>query len=146
LQLKLTQLFLELRNLLLLDPRGDILVPCPDGIPRLLSPGNSNLDHWRRYHHPLNRSTFPRGFPGDVHIAAGIFPREMDSMGSNVVLSDLRASTLLNGRGPFKLKLTNDPFMHLQFEENEAVRPILYVLDTPTIFRLSMLDVTGILK
>ena len=58
-------------------------------------------------------------------------------------LSDLNDRDIYNG--PFRLNLTDNPALHLRFdnEEQHKDRPTIYILDTRTIGLLGLLDITG---
>ena len=139
---KIHIIFDEVRNLLLLDPKGDIMLPhLPNSSP-LVSPGIVNLEQWRLRYHPLI-PTFPTGFAGDVYFSAGLDPSELNIRTSKVDLFNIRASTLL--QGAFKIRLTDDPSMHLRFEEKDRHATLL-ILDSKTMLRLMLLDLTGLMR
>lgn len=98
--------------------------------------------HQRLRHHPLKQSVVPPTLRGDIYTSAGIRPGEVDLQDrAKANLSDFRASVLL--KGPFKIALTNDPSLHLHFDENDGMRPTLFILDSRTLLMLALLDLTG---
>jgi hypothetical protein len=126
-------IFREVRNLLLLDPNSYL---CPVF-------GPSRRDKQLRCH-PLLRHVIPSTFRGDVFSVAGIKLGEAKPV-KNVQehLSDIDASFIRNG--PFRLTLTDDPSRHLGLDESGA-RPTILVLDSDTIIRLALLDLTGLME
>jgi hypothetical protein len=141
---QVNHIFRELRNLLLLDPNRDFMLVDPDrgseGIPYFRAwDGNQRLRH-----HPLKQSAVPPTFRGDLYTSAGIRPGELNLKEKAMVnLSDFRASILL--KGAFRIALTNDPSLHLQFDENNYMRPTLLILDSRTLSILALLDLTGLM-
>ena len=89
--------------------------------------------HQRLRRHPLKRSVVPPTLRGDIYTSAGIRPGEVNLKDrAKANLSDFRASVLL--KGAFKIALTNDPSLHLRFDENDGMRPTLFILDYPHSF------------
>ena len=98
--------------------------------------------HQRLRRHPLKRSVVPPTFRGDIYTSAGIRPGEVNlNERAKANLSDFRASVLL--KGAFKIALTNDPSLHLRFDENDGMRPTLFILDTRTLLMVALLDLIG---
>jgi len=95
-------------------------------------------------HHPLKRSAIPPTFRGDIFNSAGIKPGECNfKEPAKANLSDLRASIIINGA--FRIALTNDPSLHLRFNDDDQ-RPTLLLLDSRTILRVALLDLTGLMS
>jgi hypothetical protein len=133
LNLEVNMIFREVRNLLLLDPSSHL---CPFFGS---SKGNQQLRD-----HPLLRHVVPPTFRGDVFSAAGVKPGEVKPIkDAQEHLSDIDASFIRNG--PFRLALTDDPARHLRFDEG-GPQPTILVLDSKTISRLALLDLTGFMK
>jgi hypothetical protein len=138
--------FREVRKLLLLDPEKSL---------RFLDPNQTNqelLPYFRAWNgdqrlrqHALLRSALPRTFRGSIYGSAGIKPGELGTSGLSIAnLSDLRASVI--GNGAFKIALTNDPTLHLRFDDNDEMRPTLFILDSRTVLMLALLDLTGFMS
>lgn len=142
---QVSHIFRELRNLLLLDPNKDFMLIDPNrdsqGVPYFRAwDGNQRLRH-----HPLKRSAVPPTFRGDLYTSAGIRPGELNLKdGEKINLSDFRASILL--KGAFRIALTNDPSLHLRFDENDQMRPTLLILDSRTLSMLALLDLIGLMS
>jgi hypothetical protein len=133
LDLEVNMIFRELRNLLLLDPSSHL---CPFFGP---SRGNQQLRD-----HPLLRHVVPSTFRGDLFSAAGVKPGELKPIkDAQEHLSDIDASFIRNG--PFRLALTANPARHLRFDEG-GPQPTILVLDSKSISRLALLDLTGLMK
>lgn len=126
-------IFSEVRNLLLLDAKNYL---CPVF-------GPSRRDKQLRCH-TLLRQIIPSTFRGDLFNAAGVKPGEVKPVKDvQEHLTDIDASFIHNG--PFRLALTDDPSKHLGFDESGA-RPTILVLDSDTIIRLALLDLTGLME
>ena len=88
------------------------------------------------------RSARPPTFRGDLYNSAGIKPGELNPKETaKANLADLKANVILNGA--FRMALTNDPSLHLRFDETDFKLPTLLVLDSGTIKTLALLDLTG---
>ena len=135
LSVDIQQIMLEVRFLLLLDPNGHFS-PC--SIPRL--PRDENF----RTHPLLTRHIEPSTFRNDILRSAGIKPAEICPEGTfRGSLSELQASNIYNGS--FRILLTSDPARYLQFKQNTR-QPTIFVLDSDTILKLAILDLTGLMK
>lgn len=139
-----SEIFREINNLLLLDPEGKF---------KLFQSkrGNIDLPYFRAWNgdqrfrkHALLRPALPRTFRGYVFSSAGIKPGEISTQTSSMAnLSDLRASVISNGA--FKIMLTNDPSLHLRFDDNDEMHPTLFILDSRTVLMIAILDLTGLM-
>jgi hypothetical protein len=135
-------IFKEVRNLLLLDPNKDL------GI-RGTENNSTKLPYFRAWageqkfrEQSLMRSALPPTFRGDLYASAGIKPGEVNPKETaKANLADFRTKIIL--KGAFKIDLTNDPSLHLRFDETDVLRPTLLILDTRTISILAILDLTG---
>jgi hypothetical protein len=97
------------------------------------------------------RSTLSHNFRGDVLTSAGIKDGELDVTSEGAKketpkanLADLRDEFILGGA--FKMELTNNPSLHLRFDETDFKRPTLLILDIRTVVLVSLLDFTGLMR
>jgi hypothetical protein len=135
-------IFDEVYNILLLDPKKHLTIPDPKD-------SKIRLPYFRAWsgdqnfrQHSFTRSAHLPTFRGDLYNSAGIKPGEINpKKTAKANLADLKANVILNG--PFKMKLTNDPSLHLRFDETDCQRPTLLLLDSRTIKMLALLDLTG---
>lgn len=139
------EIFLEIHNLVLLDPQGKLKLSEPEK-------GNIDLPYFRAWNgeqrfrkHALLRPALPRTFRGHVFSSSGIKPGEISPQISSIAnLSDLRASVISSGA--FKIMLTNDPSLHLRFNDNDEMHPTLYILDSRTVLMVAILDLIGLMS
>ena len=95
--------------------------------------------------HSLIRRPLPQNLRGDLYKATGIKPNEI-SVRKQILsgsLSDINDRDLT--LGPFRLALTDDPRLHLRFD-NTKQEPTILILDTRSVCILSILDFTGIME
>lgn len=92
------------------------------------------------------RSTLSHDFRGDILTSAGLKEGEIELKKETpkASLADLRDEFILEGA--FKMKWTNDPSLHLRFDETDFKRPTLMVLDTRTVLLVALLDLTGLMR
>jgi hypothetical protein len=92
------------------------------------------------------RSTLSHNFRGDILTSAGLKEGEIELKKETpkASLADLRDEFILEGA--FKMKWTNDPSLHLRFDETDFKRPTLMVLDTRTVLLVALLDLTGLMR
>lgn len=135
-------IFWTVRNLLLLDPKKDLKIRGnSDKVPYFRAWG----DEQKFREQSLMRSALPPTFRGDLYVSAGIKPGEIISTEAlRANLADFRAKVIL--KGAFKMELTNDPSLHLRFDETKFKRPTLLILDSRTISMLAILDLTGFME
>jgi hypothetical protein len=128
------------RNLLLLDANKDLGIHGTKDKTKL--PYFRAWEGEQNREHSLMRSALPPTFRGDLYASAGIKPGEINPKETaKANLADFRAKIIL--KGAFKIGLTNDPSLHLRFDETDVLRPTLLILDTRTISTLAILDLTG---
>lgn len=139
LSVQINTIWNETRNILLLDPRNN-LVGC--FLPR--NPPLRSSKPSLSQGHSLIRRVLAETLRGDLYKSAGLKPAEINAQ--NIFLpgslSDINDRDLYTG--PFSLALTNDPALHLRFHETK-VNTIL-VLDSRTVCMLAILDLTGLMK
>ena len=95
--------------------------------------------------HPLLRHMDRQTFRNNVLGVAGLTTTECASANEKPLqgpLSDLRASNIYIG--PFRIEKTSDPASHLLFHPGRRP-PVILVLDTATICKLAILDLTEIM-
>lgn len=92
------------------------------------------------------RSTIPQNFRGNLLTSAGIKQGEVlkDKEKPKANLADFRDEFIL--QGAFKMELTNDPSLHLRFDETDFKRPTLLILDSRTLLLVALLDLTGLMR
>ena len=92
------------------------------------------------------RSTISQDFRGDILTSAGLKEGEIEFKKETpkASVADLRDEFILEGA--FKMKWTNDPSLHLRFDETDFKRPTLMVLDTRTVLLVALLDLTGLMR
>lgn len=136
------------RNLLLLDPAKELegcFYPC-----RSLQLRGSQLsgDKILGREHALIQRPRPETLLEQIYKSAGITVREAKVKSTNLQgsLSDINDRDLYNG--PFRLAFTNDPSLHLRFDDTNRHKdhPTILVLDSATVCRLALLHVTGLMK
>lgn len=140
-----SEIFNEINDLLLLGPQGNLTLHDPEK-------GNNDLPYFRAWNgdqglrtHALLRPALPRTFRGHLYSSAGLKSGETWTHSSSIAnLSDLRTSVISNGA--FKVKLTNDPSLHLRFDDDDEMHPTLFILNTRTILMLAILDLTGLMS
>lgn len=138
----INRIFLEIRNLLLLDPDRTFFIK--DSVSSKETPLFRAWNGSQRFlEHSMFQSESPRRFSDAIFRAAGINAREINTKSSAIVnLYDFNVSTIR--QGAFLVQLTNDPSLHLRFADVDGMRPTLYILDTHTALMLGFLDLTGL--
>jgi hypothetical protein len=105
---------------------------------------------WRggqnRRQNKFMRSTVPQNLRGDILVSAGLKKGESDTGKEKpkANLADFRDEFIL--QGAFKMELTNDPSLHLRFDETDFKRPTLLILDSRTLLLTALLDLTGLMR